>query len=160
VDTRQSVGLRAPSKTSARYATASAGARILGGLIDAAILVGIDVIVVYLTLEICDMTFSQVASLPLAPLLTFLALLNGGYLATFVAANGQTIGKMAAGTRVVPADPGAHAYERVSFGQAVVRTASYLVSLLPAGLGFVPALVGRERRAVHDRLADTRVVRA
>jgi uncharacterized RDD family membrane protein YckC len=139
---------------------ASAGARIAGGLVDAAILGGIDLAVVYFTLKICDMTFLQLPSLPMAPLLAFLALLNGGYLATFVAAGGQTIGKMAAGTRVVPADPGAPAWERVSFGQAVVRAAGYLVSLLPAGLGFVPALVGRERRAVHDRLSDTRVVRA
>ncbi len=91
---------------------------------------------------------------------SFLVLLDVGYLSTFVAANGQTIGKMAAGTRVVPADPAAPAYERVSFGHAIVRAAGYLVSGLPAGLGFLPALVGRERRAVHDRLADTRVVRA
>jgi uncharacterized RDD family membrane protein YckC len=99
-------------------------------------------------------------SLPMAPLVAFLALLNGGYLVTFVAAGGQTIGKMAAGTRVVPADPAALAAERVSFGQAVVRAAGYVVSILPAGLGFLPALAGRERRAVHDRLSDTRVVRA
>jgi uncharacterized RDD family membrane protein YckC len=139
---------------------ASAGARIIGGFVDAAILGGIDLAVVYLTLKICDMTFVQLPLLPMAPLLSFLALLNGGYLATFVAAGGQTIGKMAAGTRVVPADPEAGAGARVSFGQAVVRAAAYLVSLLPVGLGFVPALVGHERRAVHDRLADTRVVRA
>ena len=140
--------------------SASAGARIIGGFVDAAILGGIDLAVVYLTLKICDMTFLQLPLLPMAPLLSFLALLNGGYLATFVAAGGQTIGKMAAGTRVVPAVPGAGAAARVSFGQAVVRSAGYLVSLLPAGLGFLPALVGHERRAVHDRLADTRVVRA
>jgi uncharacterized RDD family membrane protein YckC len=139
---------------------ASAGARVIGGVVDAAILGGIDLTVIYFTLKICDMTFLQAASLPMAPLLSFLALLDGGYLATFVAAGGQTIGKMAAGTRVVPADPAAPAWERVSFGQAAVRAVGYLVSLLPAGLGFVPALVGRERRAVHDRLADTRVVRA
>ncbi|PYR71610.1 MAG: hypothetical protein DMF86_25540 [Acidobacteria bacterium] len=46
------------------------------------------------------------------------------------------------------------------FGQAVVRAAAYLVSAIPAGLGFVPAFFGRERRALHDRLADTRVVKA
>ena len=140
--------------------TASAGARVVGGLVDAFILAGIDLVVVYFTLKICDMTFAQTFSLPMAPLVSFLALLNGGYLSTFVAAGGQTIGKMAVGTRVVPADPAAAAWARVSFGQAVVRAAGYLVSLLPAGLGFVPALVGRERRALHDRLADTRVVRA
>ncbi|HEX6463621.1 MAG TPA: RDD family protein [Vicinamibacterales bacterium] len=139
--------------------TASAGARVVGGLVDAGILAGLDLAVVYFTLRICDMTFAQALSLPMAPLLSFLVLLNGGYLSTFVAASGQTIGKMAAGTRVVPADPGAPFSERVSFGQAVVRAAAYLVSLLPAGLGFVPALVG-QRRALHDRLADTRVVRA
>ena len=99
-------------------------------------------------------------TLPLAPLVSFLLLLNGGYLATFVAASGQTIGKMAAGTRVVPADPAATASERVSFGQAIVRAAGYLVSALPAGAGFLPALLGHERRALHDRLADTRVVKA
>jgi uncharacterized RDD family membrane protein YckC len=140
-------------------ANASAGARLGGGIIDAVILGGIDLAVVYFTLKICDMNFLQTLSLPMAPLISFLALLNGGYLATFVAANGQTIGKMAFGTRVVSADPAAAASEGVSFGQAVVRAAGYLVSLLPVGLGFVPAFFG-DRRAVHDRLADTRVVRA
>ncbi len=99
-------------------------------------------------------------TLPLAPLVSFLVLLDGGYLSTFVAAGGQTIGKMAAGTRVIPADPAAPASERVSFGQAVVRAAGYLVSALPVGLGFLPAFFGQERRALHDRLADTRVVKA
>ena len=34
------------------------------------------------------------------------------------------------------------------------------LSALPLGLGFVPAFVGQDRRALHDRLADTRVVKA
>jgi uncharacterized RDD family membrane protein YckC len=145
---------------SAPISTASVGARVAGGVIDVLILGGVDLVVVYFTLKLCDMTYIQTPSLPMAPLVSFLGLLNGGYLATFVAANGQTIGKMAAGTRVVPADPAAATHQHVSFGQAVIRAAGYLVSLLPAGLGFLPALVGRERRALHDRLADTRVIRA
>ena len=44
-------------------------------------------------------------------------------------------------------------------GHSVMRAAGYAVSALPAGLGFLPALVGAEKRAVHDRLADTRVVK-
>lgn len=146
-------------RESAAAASASAGARVGGGLIDLMILGGVDLVVVYFTLKLCDMNFLQTLSLPMAPLVSFLALLNGGYLATFVAANGQTIGKMAFGTRVVSADPAAGTSAGVSFGQALVRAAGYLVSLLPAGLGFVPAFFG-DRRAVHDRLADTRVVRA
>lgn len=139
---------------------APAGARLIGAVIDVALVAGIDLVVVYFTLKICDLTFAQVLTLPVAPLVSFLVLLNGGYLATFVAAGGQTIGKMAAGTRVIPADPAALASERVSFGQAVVRAVGYLVSALPAGLGFLPAFFGQERRALHDRLADTRVVKA
>jgi uncharacterized RDD family membrane protein YckC len=138
---------------------ASTGARLVAGLIDACLVGGIDLVVLYFTLKICDLTFAHVLSLPMAPLLSFLVLLNGGYLSTFVAASGQTIGKMAAGIRVVPADPAALS-ERVSFGQAVLRAAAYVVSALPVGLGFVAAFFGQERRALHDRLADTRVVKA
>jgi uncharacterized RDD family membrane protein YckC len=75
----------------------------------------------------------------------------------FVAANGQTIGKMAAGVKVVSTDVET---ARVSLGHAVVRAAAYLVSALPAGLGLLPALFGADRRTIHDRLAATRVVKA
>jgi uncharacterized RDD family membrane protein YckC len=141
-------------------AIATAGARLAGGVFDLLLLGAIDLAIVYFTLRICDLTFAQTLTLPLAPLISFLILLNGGYLAAFVAASGQTIGKMAAGTRVVSADPGAPLQERVSFEQALLRAAASVVSALPLGLGFLPALFGGERRALHDRLADTRVVKA
>jgi uncharacterized RDD family membrane protein YckC len=138
---------------------ASALARVAGGAIDVALIGAIDVLVIYFTLRICDLDFGELGTLPVAPLVSFFLLLNGGYLSAFVAAGGQTIGKMAAGTRVVPAAPEASLRRGVSFGQAVVRAGGYLVSALPAGLGFLPALAG-EGRALHDRLADTRVVKA
>jgi uncharacterized RDD family membrane protein YckC len=47
----------------------------------------------------------------------------------------------------------------VSFGFAALRTVAYLASALPVGLGFIPAFIGRERRGLHDRLAETRVIR-
>ena len=141
-------------------AAAGVGARLAGAAVDVVLLGAIDAAVIYLTLRICELTFAQTLTLPLAPLISFLVLLNGGYLAAFVAASGQTIGKMAAGTRVVSADSGTDVYERVSFEQAVLRAAASLLSALPLGLGFLPALLGRDRRALHDRLADTRVVKA
>jgi uncharacterized RDD family membrane protein YckC len=49
---------------------------------------------------------------------------------------------------------------RVSLGAAVLRATAYLVSLLPAGLGFAAILFDADRRALHDRLAETRVVKA
>ena len=139
--------------------TVSNGARLAGGAIDLLLVGGMDLTVLYLTLRVCDLTFGEVMALPMAPLVAFLVLLNGGYLSTFVAATGQTIGKMAAGTRVVPADPAASSHERVTFGQSALRAAAYVVSALPLGLGFVPAFTG-DKRALHDRLADTRVVKA
>lgn len=140
-------------------ALASPVARLGAAAIDGLILGSIDATVLYFTLRICELSLAQIGALPLAPLGAFLLLMNGGYFATFVAAGGQTIGKMAAGIRVVrggsPADRG----DRVTLGHAIVRAAGYLASALPAGLGFLPALAG-DRRALHDRLADTRVVKA
>jgi len=138
---------------------AGSGARLGAAAIDVLLLAGIDVMVLYFTLKICDLRFADVLLLPAAPFLSFLLLLDGGYLATFIAAGGQTIGKMAAGIRVVPADPAAPLSERVTFGHAIVRAAAWFLAMLPAGLGFLPALFG-QRRGLHDRLADTRVIRA
>lgn len=142
---------------SGEYATASLGGRLLAGAIDAAIILGIDAAIVYFTLQLCGLRLAEIAVLPPVPFLTFIVLLNGGYFATFVAAGGQTIGKMAAGIRVIPHPPGEGI--RVAFGYAVLRAAAYLVSVLPAGLGLIPALLSADRRALHDRLAETRVVR-
>jgi uncharacterized RDD family membrane protein YckC len=138
---------------------ASPISRLGAAAIDVLILGGIDATVLYFTLRICELSFAELGALPLAPLSAFLLLMNGGYFATFVAAGGQTIGKMAAGIRVVHGASEANTIERVSLGHAIVRAAGYLVSALPVGLGFLPAFLG-DRRALHDRLADTRVVKA
>jgi uncharacterized RDD family membrane protein YckC len=139
--------------------TASTGARLLGGLIDLMLIGAIDAGVLFFTLRACGLEFAEVDRIPKAPFIAFLALLNGGYMAAFTAAGGQSIGKMAARTRVVTTDGSAWS-DRVPLGQAVVRACGYLVSALPVGLGFLPALFGPDRRAVHDRLAHTRVVKA
>jgi uncharacterized RDD family membrane protein YckC len=139
---------------------ASIVARLAGGLVDLLIIGGIDLVVLYFTLKICELTFAEWTALPLAPLIAFLALLDGAYFAIFVAAGGQTIGKMATGIRVIPMQSGGNPARRVPLGHAILRAGAYVVSALPAGLGFVPGLFGSERRALHDRLADTRVVKA
>ncbi len=125
----------------------------MAGLLDAAILLGLDAGVLYFTLRLCRLSFADTIALPLAPLIAFFVLLDGGYLVAFTSVGGQTIGKMAASLKVVSDDG-----DRVRPGQAVVRALGYLLSLLPAGLGFVPGLFGPSRRALHDRLANTRVI--
>jgi uncharacterized RDD family membrane protein YckC len=134
--------------------------RIAAGFIDAVLIASIDVAVIYLTLRVCGLTRAELRELPPVPLAAFLLLLAGGYLISFTVASGQTIGKMVLGIRVVPIperDPG---NARVTFGSAVLRAVACLVSLLTAGLGYIPILFSQDRRALHDRLADTRVVRA
>ena len=139
--------------------TASAGARLLAALIDVVLLGAIDLGVLHLTLKILRLEYAEASALPVAPFVAFLLILNGSYVTGFTAAGGQSIGKMIARIRVVPSDPETWS-DRVPLGQAVLRAAAYLVSALPAGLGFLPAFVGPEKRALHDRLAHTRVVRS
>jgi uncharacterized RDD family membrane protein YckC len=138
---------------------AAAGPRLAAALIDLVVLGGIDAVVLHYTLKTAGLEYSELSVLPLAPFAAFLLLLNGGYAVAFTAAGGQSIGKMLAGVRVVRSDPDAWS-DRVTVGQAVLRSIGYLLSALPAGLGFLPALVGRDRRALHDRLAGTRVIKA
>ncbi len=143
-----------------RDRTGECFARLLAAILDAAILGSIGAAVLYFTLKLCGLQFSELAILPPVPFTTFLLLLGGGYFVLFTAAGGQTIGKMATGIKVVSMHGESPWSARVPLADSVLRAVGYLVSLLPAGLGFLPALFGAERRAVHDRLADTRVVKA
>jgi uncharacterized RDD family membrane protein YckC len=132
-----------------------AGRRVLAGFVDLALIVAIDLAVVHFTLAVVGYPWSRLVELPLLPLVAFCAMLNAGYLVLFTTASGQTIGKVMLGLRVVADDFG-----RVPVTQAAVRTALSAVSLAVLGLGYLPALVGADRRALHDRLSNTRVVRA
>jgi uncharacterized RDD family membrane protein YckC len=138
---------------------APAALRLVAALIDAVVIGSIDAAVLHFTLKICGLEYGEISVLPIAPFAAFLLLLNGGYFVAFTAAGGQSIGKMIAGVKVVPADDDA-VTDRVPLGQAVLRSAGYLVSAIPAGLGFLPALISADKRAVHDRLAHTRVIKA
>jgi uncharacterized RDD family membrane protein YckC len=129
------------------------GARVIAMLIDHAILLGIDVAVVYFTLRMAGLAMTEWRLLLVAPMFAFLGLLKVAYFYAFTAVGGQTIGKMAVGTCVVDADG-----RPVDAAKAMRRTSAGIVSFLLLGLGFVPALFG-DHRALHDRLAGTRVVR-
>jgi len=127
--------------------------RLRAGVIDAAVLIAIDVLTVWLTFRVAGVSTEEWRLLPLVPLIGFLFLLDTAYLVTFTAASGQTIGKMLSGLRVVYGD-----HARVPFGHAVLRSVVVLLCALPAGLGLVPLFLDASRRGAHDRLAGTRVV--
>ena len=99
------------------------------------------------------------------PLGVFLLLLNGGYLTMFTTAGGQTIGKMVAGIRVVADHRGGIHADDLEAWRDVRRVRVRATRLsrhpcCPAGLGFAAILFGSDGRALHDRLAETRVVKA
>jgi uncharacterized RDD family membrane protein YckC len=162
---RESLQTRASPPTAGAIVAAPTLLRLAAGLVDVLIIGSIDAGVLFSTLRVLGLGTADIALLPPVPMVLFMLLLNGGYLATFTAAGGQTIGKMIAGIRVIAARPSDDAgfdryTTRVPLGAAVLRAAAYLVSLLPAGLGFAAILLDNDRRALHDRLAETRVVRA
>ena len=134
---------------------APVGSRLAAVLLDVLLLAIIDAAVVYFTMQICGLELADLNILPKGPLVAFLLVQNGGYLVAFTA-GGQTIGKMAAGIKVVSA----RSNTPLDLGHAIVRTIVWTVLAVPAGLGFLTAFLSDDRRGLHDRVAGTRVVRA
>ena len=132
---------------------ASLGSRTLAAVVDHVILLGIDVVVFYSTLRMTALTTDEWQALPLLPFLAFLILLKLAYFAAFTAMGGQTIGKMAAGIRVV-----ADEHLIMDPARAIKRTLTGALTLASLGLGLIPALIGPDRRAFHDRVAHTHVI--
>ncbi|HEX8632936.1 MAG TPA: RDD family protein [Pyrinomonadaceae bacterium] len=68
--------------------------------------------------------------------------------------NGQTLGKRLVGIRVVSL-----AHERMSLWQSFERALGYGASALEFGFGFIQYFIHPNRRTVHDRIAETIVVK-
>jgi uncharacterized RDD family membrane protein YckC len=81
------------------------------------------------------------------------AVLIVGYYGLPWTRQGQTLGMASWRLRVERADGG-----MLTWQDTIVRVAAGVLSLMPAGLGWLWILVDRDRRAWHDRLSGTRVV--
>ena len=143
----------APAAALPAMETSSSGARAGAALLDLALLLIVDLLIVYFTLRMAALTIGEWRLLPPIPLILFLLLLKVAYYFAFTAIGGQTIGKMAMHIRVV-SDEG----PAVAPARAFRRTLAAATAIVTLGGTFIPALVGRERRAIHDRVARTRVV--
>jgi uncharacterized RDD family membrane protein YckC len=136
-------------------ASAAIVARALAMAIDLVLLAGLDLAVVYLTMQICGLTATDIGLLPKRPLIAFLVLQNVSYFVVFTA-GGQTLGQMMMGIKVVSEESSASPDLR----HALIRTLVWIALTVPAGLGLLTALFSRDHRGLHDRCAGTRVVRA
>ena len=72
----------------------------------------------------------------------------------FIGKYGQTPGKMALKIKVVTPDG-----EKVSYGRAAGRWGAEILSALTCSIGYIIAAFDEEKRALHDHLAKTRVVK-
>lgn len=132
---------------------AAPGRRATAAAIDLGLMLLVDLVVLHFTLALCGLTLNDVHILPVMPMTAFLLVLNGGYVVLFTGTLGQTLGKMAAAIEVVSDRRGG-----MDLRRATLRGAAMVVSLLPAGLGWIAGLMG-DGRGLHDRLAGTRVIR-
>jgi uncharacterized RDD family membrane protein YckC len=147
----------APLSPTPSMEPASLPVRLGALLIDSVLLGAVSVGVLVLTLRIANLSLSwtDIRILPPIPFVGFLALLSLGYGASFTVAGGQTIGKMLTGARVIGDDG-----RPVDVAGAVLRALGCALVPLTLGLSYGPVILTSDRRALHDRLAGTRVVRA
>jgi uncharacterized RDD family membrane protein YckC len=74
------------------------------------------------------------------------------YTTTLHMLGGQTLGKSLVGVRVVAADG-----TLLTIGPALLRHLAYALSAMPLGFGFLMAGLRRDKRALHDLIAGSRV---
>ena len=129
--------------------------RLGAGVIDLILLVAVDAAVLFLTLRISGLqaTIDDLRVIPVVPFAAFLGLLAFGYVAAFTVAGGQTIGKMLLRLRVVGDDG-----RPIDAAGGVLRAVGCMLVPATLGLSYVPAFFSSDHRALHDRLAGTRVV--
>ena len=78
-----------------------------------------------------------------------------GYATFFVGKFGATPGKMACGLKIIMADGG-----RVTYMRAFGRFFAEYLSMLIFYIGYIMAAFDDEKRTLHDRVCDTRVIRS
>jgi uncharacterized RDD family membrane protein YckC len=79
---------------------------------------------------------------------------NWGYQIYFLGAHGATLGKMACKIKVINADGSG-----LTYGMAFKRTLAELVCGITLGIGYLMVAFDEEKRGLHDRICNTRVIR-
>jgi uncharacterized RDD family membrane protein YckC len=142
------------SDTIEHFELASPGERLLAGFIDFGFLTLLLLGLAYLTTNLVGQPLRALPGPAVAALGCVGFLLAVGYFLFFWSLSGQTLGKLLTSSRVV--DP---LGQPLGFGRAFARTLGIGLSILPLGAGFVGLWSDIGRRAWHDRLASTKVVR-
>jgi len=117
----------------------------------------VDLLVVWVFFQVRDLVVAMLARYDLiaqAFRYTYTLVIPAAYFVLTHGTGGQTLGKRFVHVRVVGSGG-----ESIGYLQALGRLAATCLSILPLGLGFLAVAVRRDKRALHDRLAGTRVIR-
>ena len=82
-------------------------------------------------------------------------ILPAAYEIWFVGKYAATPGKMACKIKVVTSDGG-----QVSFARSVGRHFAKYISVMTLGIGYIMAGFDDQKRALHDRICDTRIIKS
>ena len=137
--------------------------RYLAVLIDSLILSVVTVIVFAIGISLYPVDWANVGRsqadlmqlLAIEGVVWFFALIaNAVYETWMIGRYGATLGKMACGLRVVTSDGG-----KVSYGRSLGRHFAKMLSSFILFIGYIMAGFDEEKRALHDRICDTRVIK-
>jgi uncharacterized RDD family membrane protein YckC len=141
-----------------RFAYAGFWIRFLARLLDAIVLYIIILPVTFLVLGSAAFTVSNDGPTPMFILLNMIVLIfqiavSATYEVWFLTRHGATPGKMVVGKKVVTADGGP-----LTTGRALGRHFAVYLSSFTLMIGFIMAAFDDQKRALHDRICDTRVI--
>jgi uncharacterized RDD family membrane protein YckC len=150
--------LREQGAAGQRFVYAGFWIRFLARLLDAIVLYIIILPVTFLVLGSAAFTVGSDTPTAMVMLLQMVLLifqiaLSAAYEVWFLTRYGATPGKMVIGKKVVTADGGP-----LSVGRAVGRHFSVYLSSFTLLIGFIMAAFDDQKRALHDRICDTRVI--
>ncbi len=150
--------LRETGLTTPKFHYAGFWIRVLAKFLDSAILIAIYLPISYLTSPVILRTASSgvlsTAFLMVEGLLMVAQVLgSAAYDSLFVWRYGATPGKMICGKKVVTADG-----HKLTLGRAIGRHFANYLSSFTLGIGYLMVAFDEEKRALHDRICDTRVV--
>lgn len=124
------------------FAYAGFWMRLLANLLDSVILVTLQIVVAVAIEDLVTRGLIQVT-------------IGVVYTIAFWLAEGATPGKMALGIKVTKSNG-----EPIGLGTAVVRYVGYFVSTITLGIGYLMIAFTRDKRGLHDFMADTVVIKS
>jgi uncharacterized RDD family membrane protein YckC len=132
------------------------GATVIDGIIMGIVNIIISFIIGFLMVSMIGRGGnSPAAAIGLVGLTYFINIAFGvGYVTYFLGKFGATPGKMACGLKVVRSDG-----EKISYGRAFGRFFANYLSALIFCIGYIMVAFDEGKRALHDRICDTRVIR-